>query len=140
MAELIKTFRVKLPGQRKEHRLRLCFDTGSPWTFVKESVARRLLGRADWEGPNLMELGEPRSFGGLGNGRFVSRYQIAVETWMVLKWGPYAMCVVPDEDLGESWDILIGHDFMQKYGVSCFPRKSKVAFDRTTLLLSDFVR
>lgn len=129
MGELIKTFRVRLSKRRKPMRMKLFFDTGSPWTFITESAARRLVKRE----PYLYELPEPKSFGGLGNGRFTSHQMVNVEVHLDFIWGMYAMYVVPDAAMEPGWDVLIGHDFIQKYGVTCLLPQRRVKLDRSTL-------
>lgn len=101
------------------------FDSGSPYTFIKESVAGRL--------GYLHELGEPKSFGGLGNGHFLARTIGHFDVRLLEFWCSDHAYVVDDWVLEENCDMLVGHGFMQVFNIRLDPRRRRVILDRISL-------
>lgn len=131
MSEIVKPFRVRLGTRHRAVKLTFCFDSGSPTTFITQSAAEKI-------GP-LMELGEPKAFGGLGNGRFFSHFASHVEIRILKYWCNWIPYVVPDVTFQDRFDMLIGHDFMQKFGVELIPRRKALRYDKTSLAMSQFI-
>ena len=125
MGEILQKFSVRTGGRGKGRKLSLCFDTGSLHSFVKDSTAGKL--------GHIHELGEPKRFGGLGNGRFLARQDIYFEVRLLGSWCSHFAYVVPEMDLGVGYDMLIGHGFMQGFNVRCDPRNRRVVLDRGSL-------
>lgn len=132
MGDVIKTFPVRSCEGEKPRRLRLYFDTGSPYTFIKESACRGFV--------NILRLAKPVRFGGLGNGKFQASEFLHFEVRLLGIWCRHAAYVVPDEVLDERYDLLVGHDFMQKFDVNIASKKRDVILDRGALKMAQTVR
>ena len=132
MGDVIKGFPVRSYQGEKPRRLRLYFDTGSPYTFIKRSACRGL--RA------VYDLPKPMAFGGLGNGRFLAPQGAFLEVRLLGVWCRHAAYVVPDDVLEQRYDLLVGHDFMQKFAVNIASRKRDVLLDRGALRMAQTVR
>lgn len=127
MGDIIKTYKVKGVNIQS---LNLYFDSGSPITFVGMSTAKKLGG--------LMNLPFPVSFNGLGGGKFFSKYAIYIEIELLGIWCGYLCHVVDDNVIDE--DILIGHDFMQRYDVKLDTKNRDVIIDKKALLRGQKIR
>ncbi|MBI2901040.1 MAG: retroviral-like aspartic protease [Planctomycetes bacterium] len=132
MGDIIERLRVRTIPRGGGRPLRLCFDTGSLHSFVKASAAARL--------GNVLELGEPQSFGGLGDGHFAAREIVHFEARLLDFWCPHYAYVVDDRVLGDDYDMLAGHGFMQGFDVRCDPRKRRIVLNRSSLRLAQTVR
>src|SRR5437899_2326162 len=125
MGDVIKKIRVRSTPRETARLLNVYFDTGSPRTFVKESVALPM--------KDIAELSYPRIFHGLGDGQFSSSYIIQLEFKLLDLWVPHLCYVVPDATLDPRYDILLGHDFMQIYDIRVHPKKKEVKIDKEAL-------
>jgi hypothetical protein len=132
MADIIKSFPVRSSPKEKSHKLKCYFDSGSPRTFVKYSAV------ADMS--NLAPLSTEAKFYGLGNGGFYATHFIYFEVKLLDIWVMYLCYVVPDDVLGEEYDVLLGHDFMQIYDIQLKPRQREVVIRREALNLALKVR
>jgi hypothetical protein len=132
MGDIIQLFRVRSRPRGAGVPLRLYFDTGSPYTFVKQRVAGRL--------GNVARLEAPAPFGGLGNGRFQAKGVASLYICFLGVWCPHLAYVVPDAVLEPDYDILVGHDLMQRLNIRPLPREHRVLLDRASLRLSLRVR
>lgn len=132
MGDIIKKFEVRSTTKEKARRLRLYFDSGSPRTFIKLSPASRM--------HSIAELAEPRSFQGLGNGRFQATHVADIEVKLLGIWVPHLCYVVPDELLDPDYDILLGHDFMQIYDIRLQPRQKNILVRKEALKMALKVR
>ena len=132
MGDIIQAFRVRAGARGEGRPLRLYFDTGSPYTFIKESVAKKL--------GKVSTLSTPHQFGGLGNGRFHSRAMLDMFVKLLGVWCAHPTYVVPDEILEVDYDVLVGHDLMQRFNIRPLPREQRVALDSVAIHLSQRVR
>jgi len=132
MGDIIIKIPVRSTKKTKPGLLRLYFDTGSPRTFLKETIASKM--------KVLQNFVEPIYFHGLGNGAFFAIGSANV--WIRMKgvWVPHLCFVVPDAILDPNYDILIGHDFMQIYDIRVIPRKRRISIDKNALLMALKVR
>jgi len=120
------------PSGKDAVELVLCFDSGSPYTFIKRTSALRV-GR-------LVRLVEPELFGGLGGGGFQSNEVILLHVKVLEFWCRQWAYVVDDNILDRDYDILAGHDFMQLYGIKLLPHKGDIEIDEARLRLAQRVR
>jgi hypothetical protein len=131
--DILKEFEVSYyPSGKGTAELVLCFDNGSPYTFVKRSSALRV--------GKLFELVEPTTFGGLGGGDFKSKEIIYLYVKLLEFWCRQVAHVVEDNILEEDYDVLAGHDFMQLYGIKLLPREGDIEIDKVRLRLAQRVR
>ena len=107
MDDVIKTFPVRSHRRDKPRKLRLYFDSGSPYTLIKRSACRGFKA--------ILRLPGPIDFGGLGNGRSKAAEMIHLEVRMLGIWTRHSAYVVDDAVLEQDEDLLVGHDFMQKF-------------------------
>lgn len=127
MGDIILRHQVRISTGRPRS-LRLYFDTGASMTLVKDSVANSL-GRP-------FKLPKARVFGGLGNGRFSSLALMELEFHFLDIWCPHVVYVLADDVLEDRYDILVGHDLMQKYDIRPIPRRHDVLIDRSALRMA----
>lgn len=125
MSDIIKNYFAKSTEKEKERRLKFLYDNGSPWTFVKRNVALKM--RA------VSELPEPYPFYGFGDGRFFGTHILQLQIKLKGLWVPHLCYVVSDEVLDKEYDVLVGHDFMQRYDVGVYPKKKKVIISKDAL-------
>jgi hypothetical protein len=131
--DILKNFKVSCyPSGKEPVELVLYFDSGSPYTFIKQSSALKV-GR-------LSELVEPASFSGLGGGDFQSKESIHLYVNLLEFWCRHWTYVVEDDLLGKCYDVLTGHDFMQRYGIKLLPRQGDIEIDEVILDLAQRVR
>lgn len=131
--DIIKEFKVSCyPSGKEPVELALYFDNGSPYTFIKRVSALRV-GR-------LVELAEPAPFGGLGGGNFQSKESIHLYVKLLDFWCRHWAYVVEDNILEEDYDILTGHDFMQRYGIKLLPHQGDIEVNEVILNLAQKVR
>jgi hypothetical protein len=131
--DILKNFKVSFYFSGKEPaELVLYFDSGSFYTFIKRSSALRV-GR-------LFELMEPEPFGGLGDGSFSSKEIILLHIKLLEFWCRQVAYVVEDNVLEKDYDILVGHDFMQGYGIKLLPHQGDIEIDEARLNLAQRVR
>lgn len=127
--DILKRFEVSYyPSGKEVVELVLCFDNGSPHTFIKRSSALRV-GR-------LVELVEPEPFGGLGGGSFYSKEIILLHIKLLQFWCRQFAYVVEDGVLERGYDVLAGHGFMQGYGIRLLPHKGDIEIDEVRLRLA----
>lgn len=115
---------------RKPQRLTLTWDSGSPWTFFSESAARTL--GTSWE------LGEPKTFRGLGDGQFTARQAMRASFQLKGVWCDYLVWVVPDSAM-PNIQILVGHEFMETYHIRLDPKRKRLVCNKKDLLRASFV-
>jgi hypothetical protein len=128
VGDIIKRHAVRsAPGERPR-ALRFYYDTGCPVTFVKRSAVRSMR--------NVSKLAVPESFGGLGNGSFRATHLVPLEVRLLGTWCRHVAYVVDDEILEPDYEVLAGHDFMQRYNIVPLPRRRDVRLDPATIRLS----
>lgn len=134
MGDVIREFPVRSGAKERSRPLKLYFDTGSPFTFIKRSVAHGFV--------NFSPLASPVRFDGLGDGRFLARAMAHIEVKMLGYWCRHVAYVVEDDTLGVRYDILIGHDFMQRFDVTVRTRSRRrgVILHREAIELAQSVR
>ena len=131
--DILKKFEISyFPSGKEAIGLVLCFDSGSPYTFIRKSSAVGL-GR-------LIELAEPEVFGGLGGGNFHSKEIVLLHVKLLEFWCRQFAYVVEDNVLEKRYDILAGHDFMQSYGIQLLPHKGEIGIDEDRLILAQTIR
>lgn len=131
--DTLKGFEVSYyPSGKETVELILCFDNGSPYTFIKKSSALKV-GR-------LVELVELESFGGLGGGNFHSKEIMLLHIKVLEFWRRQLAYVVEDTVLERNYDILAGQGFMQSYGITLPPHKVDIEIDEARLSLAQRVR
>jgi hypothetical protein len=131
--DILKEFEVSYyPSGREAVKLVLCFDSGSPYTFIKTSSALKV--------GKLIELPEGKPFGGLGGGGFSSKEITLLHIKVINFWCSQLAYVVEDDVLERSYDGLAGHDFMQLYGIKLLPHKGDTEIDEERLRLAQRIR
>jgi len=131
--DIIKKFEIsQYPTGEEAVELVLCFDNGSPYTFIKKSSALKV--------GELTRLIRPEQFGGLGGGDFYSEESIHLHIKLLQFWCRHWAYVVEDNILEGSYDILVGHDFMQCYGIKLLPHEGEIEIDELRLKLAQRVR
>lgn len=131
--DILKRFSVSYyPSGKEAVKLILCFDSGSPRTFIKRSSALKV--------GELFELAEPERFGGLGGGDFQSKEIILLYVKLLEFWCSQLCYVVGDDVLEKHYDILAGHNFMQLYGIKLLPDIGDIEIDETRLSLAQRIR
>jgi len=131
--DILKEFEVSyFPSGKEAIKLVFYFDNGSPFTFIKRSSALKV--------GSLFKLVEPASFGGLGGGGFQSKEIIYLYVKLLEFWCRQVAHVVEDDVLEEDYDILVGHDFMQTYGIKLLPYQGDIEIDKGRLRLAQRVR
>ena len=131
--DILKRFEVSYyPSGREAAELVFCFDSGSPYTFIKRSSALSV-GR-------LFEHAEPAPFGGLGGGVFQSKESIHLYVKLLEFWCRQWAYVVEDDVLEKGYDILSGHDLMQLYGIKLLPHRGDIEIDEVRLSLAQRIR
>ena len=129
MGEIKTNTSVRANGTAKQ--LELIWDNGSLWTFISESAAKRI-------NAPFFELCEPKTFHGLGNGKFRAHYATNIYIKLRGIWCSYLLYIVPDDAMPKM-DILIGHEFMQSYNIRLDPRHRKLIIQKDDLLRASFV-
>lgn len=131
--DILKRFEIsQYPEGEEAVELVLCFDSGSPYSFIKCSSALKV--------GKLFELAKPKPFGGLGGGDFQSKEIIHLYVKLLQFWCSQVVYVVEDVLLEEIYDILVGHDFMQLYGVKLLPHEGDIEIDEGRLKLAQRIR
>jgi hypothetical protein len=131
--DILKKFEVSYyPSGKNAVKMVLCFDSGSPFTFIKRSSGLKI-GKS-------FKLVEPRPFYGLGGGKFKSKEIIYLYIKVLKFWCSQVAHIVEDEILDENYDILIGHDFMQLYGINLVPHKGDIEIDEERLKLAQKIK
>jgi hypothetical protein len=106
-------------GSRKHARmLRGLYDTGAEKGLIRTTAASRF---------PLIELGDPVTVVGIGEGRAraggVAHFQIKV----LGKWCRYSAFAVPDDTIDV--DLLIGEDFLFEYGLRVSVKRNRVEME-----------
>ena len=131
--DILKRFEVSYyPSGKEAVELIFCFDTGSPYTFIKRSAALRV--------GKLFELLEPAPFSGLGGGNFQSKEIIHLYVKLLQFWCRQVAYIVEDNLLEKDYDILAGHNFMQSYGIKLLPHQGDIEIDEVRLSLAQRIR
>ncbi|MEW5946631.1 MAG: hypothetical protein AB1742_10580 [bacterium] len=130
MGDVIKKLPIRSGEDEKPRPMNCYFDTGSPYTFVKKSAAGKL--------KVIAPLSTPRTFKGLGNGRFKVTHIVYLELKLLGFWCSHYGYVIDDSVIDQ--DVLAGHDFMQKFNVGLDLRKKKLVLDRASLKRAQTVR
>ncbi|MDZ7260949.1 MAG: hypothetical protein ONB05_02360 [candidate division KSB1 bacterium] len=131
--DILKKFEISyFPSGKEARELIVCFDNGSPYTFIKKSSAGKV--------GKLIELAESEVFVGLGDGTFQSSEIILLHVKLLEFWCRQLAYVVEDNVLERGYDILAGHDFMQLYGIKLLPHKGEIEIDEERLSLAQKVR
>lgn len=132
MGDVIKSLPTRSVKDEEPRSLRFYFDTGSPRTFVKESVARKMKG--------LAVLPDPEVFSGLGDGKFEAKSIIRLNIQLLDIWVPHLCYVVMNEVLDPVYDVLLGHDFMQVYDIQVEPKQKEIIVRKEALTMALRVR
>lgn len=103
----------------------ICFDSGSPWTFIKHGPATRVA--------TVMELDYDVPFKGVGGARFTGKALAHLYIRLLDQWCPQVMYVVDGPVMEGDFDILAGRDFMHRYGVVLRYGDDRVEIDRAIL-------
>lgn len=125
MGDLIRPFPVRSGPGEKPRRLRLYFDSGSPYTFISRSAASGFL--------NLFDLSPPVTFLRHGGGRFAVHALVPVEVKLLGYWCRHAAYVVEDRWMGPIRDLRVGFDFMLNYDVRIDRRRHHLVLNRDAL-------
>ena len=72
--------------------------------------------------------------------RFESREIIHLYVNLLRFWCRQVAYVVEDDVLEEHHDILIGRDFMQRYGIKLLPETGDIEIDEARLTLAQRIR
>ena len=130
MGDVIKVLPIRsYKGERKK-MLRLYFDSGSPYTFIKENKAKMF--------KDIIKLTVPGIFTGLGNGTFSATHIMHLEVNLLGFWCRHYCYVVNDKILDE--DLLVGHDFMQKFDIMINLKKKDIILNEASLKRAQKVR
>lgn len=132
MGDVIKLLPVRSYRGEKEKRLRFYFDSGSPYTFIKETKAKKF--------KDIIKLSVPQTFTGLGNGNFKATHIMHIEVKLLGFWCRHYCYVVSDLTLEEDEDLLVGHDFMQKFDIRLNLKKRDIILNKTSLKRAQKVR
>jgi hypothetical protein len=130
--DVIKVSPARSYSDERARRLRLYFDSGSLYTFIKESATRGFR--------DILKLSMPRKFEGRGNGAFHAAKVMNLEVKLLGFWCPHYAHVVDDGVLTQAKDMLIGHDFMQKFSVTIASWQRDVILDRLALQRAQSIR
>lgn len=128
MGDIIKRFPSRFVKGVKPRNLRFYFDTGSPRTFIKESIAVNM--------KDVVKLTHPDVFKGLGDGSFKATSIARLEIRLLNIWVPHLCYVVPDEILDPEYDVLLGHDFMQIYNIQVKPGQKEIIVRKEALKMA----
>lgn len=127
MGDIVKKFKIK---SVKKCIASCYFDSGSLYSFIRETLARKLGG--------LMRLPKPRVFSGLGDGKFKANFMIEIEIQIKGVWCPCSLYVIKDSLIED--DILLGHGFFQAFNIRLDPRKRDIIVTKDELLYSKKIR
>ena len=131
--DVIKEMEVSLYCDGKSSKkMRLYFDSGSPYTFIKKSSAEAIGG--------IFKLPSEERFVGLGGGGFISAEAQHLHIKVLNVWCAHFVYVIDDAIFKDEYDMLVGHDFMQKYGIKVVPHTGDIEIDEVRLKLSQTVR
>jgi len=116
MGDIILKAKLKTKEHGEEKEGILYFDTGSPKTFIREDKANEL--------GNIMKLPQPVEFNALGDGKF--HCQAVIQLYVKLEdvWCRHLCYLASTKDIDT--EILIGHDFMQKFDITLNVKKRQV--------------
>lgn len=132
MGDIILRHPVRSSPRERPRILRVFWDTGALRTLVKASIAGSMKSRAP--------LPEPVIFHGLGNGGFPADAIVHLYVRLMNQWCPHPAYVVADSVLDDTYNILMGHDFMQGYDVRLRPKTRSIHVDRSALKMAMRVR
>lgn len=128
MGDIILPYATRSARGEKPRTLRYYFDTGSSVTFIKRSATRGM--------KNVSRLAVPEEFGGMGNGAFRSAHLVPLEVKLLGYWCRHVAYAVEDDVLEPHYDVLAGHDFMQRFNIVPLPRQKSVRLDPVAIQLS----
>ncbi len=129
MGDIIKNFEVRSINSKK---LNLYFDAGSSLTFIKHTVAKELGG--------LLALPRKIKLKGLGEGEFEVTHLMNLEIKLLDVWCMHPVYVVEDWVLDKDYDILVGHDFMQRFEIKLDPLHREIIIDKNALLRAQRIK
>lgn len=132
MGDVIKNLEVRSYPDEKYIKARLYFDSGSPYTFAKKSLTKKFKAKT--------YLPIPKKFNGLGNGSFKASYIMHLEVKLLGFWCSHYAYVVEDKILEEDEDLLVGHDFMQKFDIRLSLKKGDLILNKASLKRAQKVR
>lgn len=130
MGEVIQKLKVKSSLKGKPLDFSLMFDSGSKETFVRFDVAKKL--------GNYVKLKEEYFFYGLGDGRFSCKLILPILVKIEGVWCVHTAWVADKSVMDD--EILIGHDFMQKYDIKLDLKRRKMIADREYLKKTQRIR
>lgn len=111
-----------LRGRKGSRKVRALFDTGSTYSLIAESVARRIA--------EPTELAEPKRFEA-AVGTFRAREVVFPDVVLGRKRLPTALIVV--SELTE--EVILGVDFLQHWHIRLDPRGKRIIVDPKALRL-----
>lgn len=91
------------------------FDTGAEEGLIRESTASGLIRN---------RLPDPIRASGIGGGSVILRETAVFQIQTLGKWCRYSALIAPDRALDV--DLLIGEDFLFRYGLRLDPRRNRV--------------
>ncbi|MEW6095608.1 MAG: hypothetical protein AB1567_03660 [bacterium] len=124
------TLKTRLKTKEQEQEGILYFDTGLPETFIREDKANEL--------GNIMKLPQPVEFNALGDGKFHCNAVIQLYVKLEDVWCRHLCYVASIKDIDT--EILIGHDFMQKFDINLNVKKRQVIINQKSLLMAQRIR
>jgi hypothetical protein len=130
MGDIILKTKVKTSQQAQEQEGILYFDTGSPETFIREDKVKKL--------GNIMQLPQPVEFTALGDGEFYCKAVVQLYVKLEDIWCKHLCYVASKKDIDT--EILIGHDFMQKFDIKLNLKKRQVDINHESLLMAQRIR
>jgi len=130
MGEVVLQCAVKTAWNAKPRRISLFFDSGSAYTFLRHSEAKRL--------GHLLKLSASRPFLGMGDGHFASTH--LVDLWLLLAdvWCRHPTYVISDG--ATDVPLLVGHDFMQRFDIKLNLKTRQAIINRESLLRAQRIR
>lgn len=94
------------------------YDTGSEEGLVRASVAKGLI---------RTHLPSPIPIGGIGHGLTEATELAQFQVKVLGKWCRYSASVLPDDTI--DLDVLIGEDFLAKYGLMVDSKRNRVVVE-----------
>ena len=130
MGDVIVPLKVRSYGRKRSGSVRAYFDTGAPYSFISKDVGLKM-GRP-------LKLDVPQHFTGLGNGGFDAAHILNLEVQLKGFWCPHVFFVL-DRAVIDDY-ALVGHDFMQKFGITVNPKRHSIAIDEASIRHAQKIR
>lgn len=130
MGDITLRAKCKTVEDGKVDELALYFNTGSSLTFIREDRAKGL--------GSVLTLPKPALFSALGNGKFLADAIVELHVELEGIWCRHLCYVAKEKDMDT--EVLVGHDFMQKFNIKLDVKEMKVIIDRESLLRAQLIR